>query len=539
VTLRAVIYARFSSDKQRDRSIQDQVALCRGFCERDGLSVVGVYEDRAISGASMANRLGWQRVMRDARAAKFDVVVAEALDRISRDQEDLAGIYKRLRFCKIEIRTVQDGTAEEIHVGIKGLLGALYLKDLAQKTKRGQAGVIRDGRHNGGRSFGYRPVPGEPGRLEILPDEAAVVRRIFASYVAGQSPRDIAGALNREGIRAPRGGCWNASTIGGSRTRQNGILQNRLYIGQTVWNRQTFIKNPENGRRVSRPNPPSDWMDSKTPELRIIDDTTWNAVQHRRAKRGGATRHHASRPRRLLSGLLKCGKCGSGYVVSGADKRGPYLRCSRLLESGACDNKRTVSLDAIEATVLHGIESHLCAPELVAEYVKEFHRAMTDLRDTSQGRRAELSKRLVEVEKAINAIVDAIAEGGRSSRALTQRLADLESERDVIETTIKEAVPPPIALRPDATETYREKVKDLKAALNAADQENRTMAYEAIRELIDEVVIRPHGPYKPVEIDIYGRIQSLFPKNETDPGSMGVLVALDLLLTAQISPTPG
>jgi site-specific DNA recombinase len=153
--------------------------------------------------------------MRDARAAKFDVVVAEALDRISRDQEDLAGIHKRLRFCKIEIRTVQDGKAEEIHVGIKGLLGALYLKDLAQKTKRGQAGVIRDGRHNGGRSFGYRPLPGQPGRLEILPDEAAIVRRIFASYVAGQSPRDIAGALNREGIPAPRGGHWNASTIGG------------------------------------------------------------------------------------------------------------------------------------------------------------------------------------------------------------------------------------------------------------------------------------------------------------------------------------
>ena len=68
-------------------------------------------------------------------------------------------------------------------------------------------------------------------------------------------------------------------------------------------------------------------------------------------------------------------------------------------------------------------------------------------------------------------------------------------------------------------------MKDLKAALNAADQESRIMAYEAIRELIDEVVIRPHRPYKPVEIDIYGRIQSLFPKNENGPESMGVLVA--------------
>jgi site-specific DNA recombinase len=524
VTLRAVVYARFSSDKQRDRSIEDQVALCRDFCQRDGLSVVEVYEDRAISGASTANRLGWQRLMRDARAGRFDVVVAEALDRISRDQEDLAGIHKRLRFIKIEIRTVQDGKAEEIHVGIKGLLGTLYLKDLAQKTKRGQAGVIRDRRHNGGRSYGYRPLPGQPGRLEILPDEASIVRWIFESYLAGKSPRDIAGALNRDGIRAPRGGHWNASTIGGSRKRQNGILQNALYVGRIVWNRQSFIKDPDTGRRVSRPNPPIEWMESNLPELRIIDDETWNAVQRRRATRGGAARYYQSRPRRLLSGLLKCGKCGSGYTIAGADKRGPYLRCSRSVESGTCDNKRTVSLDAIEATVLHAIERHLGAPELLAQYVQEFHRALAELRDTAHDRRVELSKRLDEVEKSINAIVDVIA-NGQSSRALTERLADLESERDLIEAAIGEAVSPPIALHPDAAKSYREKVKDLKAALNAADEENRTTAYEAIRELLELVVIRPDGPYKPVEIDIYGRIQSLFPQNKTEPESMGVLVA--------------
>jgi DNA invertase Pin-like site-specific DNA recombinase len=145
----AAIYARFSSDKQSERSIDDQVALCRAFCERDGLRVIGVYEDRAISGASIANRFGWLKLMRDANAGKFGVVVAEALDRISRDQEDLAGIYKRLCFKQIEIRTVQDGRAEEIHVGIKGLVGALYLRDLAQKTRRGQAGVVRDGRTMG------------------------------------------------------------------------------------------------------------------------------------------------------------------------------------------------------------------------------------------------------------------------------------------------------------------------------------------------------------------------------------------------------
>jgi site-specific DNA recombinase len=148
--IRAAIYARYSSDKQNDRSIEDQAALCHALCKRNGLLVIELYADRAISGASTANRLEWQRLMRDARAGKFNVVVAEALDRISRDQEDLAGIHKRLSFLGIEIRTVQDGKAEEIHVGIKGLLGTLYLKDLAQKTKRGRAGVVRDRRHNGG-----------------------------------------------------------------------------------------------------------------------------------------------------------------------------------------------------------------------------------------------------------------------------------------------------------------------------------------------------------------------------------------------------
>jgi site-specific DNA recombinase len=143
-----------------------------------------------------------------------------------------------------------------------------------------------------------------------------------------------------------------------------------------------------------------------------------------------------------------------------------------------------VSLEAIEATVLHGIEKHLSAPELLAEYVQEFHRALAELRDTAHDRRAELSKRLNKIEKAINAIVDVIAEG-QSSRALTERLADLERDRDLVEAAICEAVSPPIALHPDAAESYRERVKDLKAALNAADEENRTMAYEAIRELLE------------------------------------------------------
>jgi site-specific DNA recombinase len=525
---RAVVYARFSSEKQSDRSIEDQVELCRTFCEREGLRVLGVYDDRAISGASTINRAGWLKLMRDSTNDEFDVVVAESLDRISRDQEDLARIYKRLRFKQIEIWTVQDGRAGEIHVGVKGLLGALYLKDLAQKTKRGQAGVIRDGRHNGGRSYGYRGVAGKAGVLEIQHDEAAIVRRIFDNYAKGWSPRDIAAELNREAIPGPRGGPWNASTIGGSRKRANGVLQNALYVGRVVWNRQSFIKDPETGRRVSRLNAQSEWMTAEVPELRIIDEKIWDKVQRRRAERSGE-QHQRARPRHLFSGLLKCGCCGSGYVVAGADKRGRYLRCSRMVETGLCDNRRTISLEWVESQIVQGIEVHLAAPDLIAEYVREYRREWTKLRNSADRRRSDLSTRLARIKTETDRAVDAILENP-TSRSLQERLAALERKRDEAEAAMADVeLPPAIEFHPNVAESYRKKVRDLRAALAQCGEDDRADAMAAIRELVEKVAIIPAGPYGPVELKIHGRLATLLQASNEGaikrPESMGAVVA--------------
>jgi len=87
------------------------------------------------------------------------------------------------------------------------------------------------------------------GRLEVIEHEAAIVRRIFEAYAGGESPRDIAATLNPESIPGPKSGLWNASTIAGSRKRANGILENSLYVGRIVWNRQSFIKDPETARQ--------------------------------------------------------------------------------------------------------------------------------------------------------------------------------------------------------------------------------------------------------------------------------------------------
>jgi hypothetical protein len=98
------------------------------------------------------------------------------------------------------------------------------------------------------------------GDMEIIAEEAAIIRRVFTDYAGGLSPRAIAKALNREGVPGPRGGKWTASLILGNAVREIGLLRNRLYAGERVWNRQRFIKDPNNGKRVSRPNPVEAWV---------------------------------------------------------------------------------------------------------------------------------------------------------------------------------------------------------------------------------------------------------------------------------------
>src|SRR6266478_4785712 len=194
----AVVYARYSSDLQRAASIEDQIRICRERIEREGWDYQHAYTDRAQSGAS-ALRPAYQKLLEDARHGQFEVVVAEALDRLSRDQEDVAGLLKRLRFAGVRLFTLAEGEIGELHVGLKGTMNALFLKDLAQKVRRGLEGRVRAGRSGGGLCFGYDverelDARGEPihGGRRINEAEAAVVRRIFTEFATGRSPRAIA-----------------------------------------------------------------------------------------------------------------------------------------------------------------------------------------------------------------------------------------------------------------------------------------------------------------------------------------------------------
>ncbi len=202
---RAAVYARYSTDLQSERSIEDQIALCQGCAKREGLQITTTYQDAAQSGASVLGRDGLLDLLDAARQGRFEIVIVEVLDRLTRDMEDLAGLHKRLSFLDIEILAVHEGVASTVLVGLRGLVGQLYREDNILKIRRGMTGRASKGRSPGGLACGYEAVPGEVGVRRIVEGEADVVRRIFCEYLAGKSPRDIAHGLNVGGIAPPRG----------------------------------------------------------------------------------------------------------------------------------------------------------------------------------------------------------------------------------------------------------------------------------------------------------------------------------------------
>ncbi len=496
--IRAVVYARYSSDNQRDASIEDQVRQCRARIDREDWALTQVYSDAAISGATVL-RPGYQKLLEDARNGAFDVVVAEALDRLSRDQEDIAGLYKQLTFAGVRLITLSEGEVNELHVGLKGTMNALYLKDLADKTRRGLEGRVRLGRSGGGLCYGYEVIRDRDGRgspdrggRRIIEDEARIIRRIFEAFAAGKSPRAIAVALNKEGIRGPRGRSWGPSTIYGNWRRGTGILNNELYVGRLVWNRQRFVKDPQTGKRIAKPNPESEWITQDVPELRVVRDELWLQVKERQAAtrkllvedRNGIRSERARRPTYLLSGLLKCGDCSGGVSKISAQHYG----CSNARNRGTCENRLTIRRDVLEEIVLVGLKKRLMHPDLVKEFIAEYHRELNRLGATQEGARRQAKRGLESVGREIREIIDAIKSGIRGP-TMAAELAALEESKEALERELASEPPSPVRLHPNLAEVYRDKVESLRDALNSEDI--RADAATVLRGLIDEIRLVP------------------------------------------------
>jgi site-specific DNA recombinase len=508
---RAAIYARYSSDLQSDASIEDQVRLCRerGAAERQ--EIVEVFSDHAISGGHLKNRPGMLALLESARAGSFDVLIAEALDRISRDQEDIAAIFKRLAHADVSIVTLTEGPISELHVGLKGTMNALFLKDLADKTRRGQRGRVEAGKIPGGNSYGYRIIRSmrkdgsvTTGEREIDPEQAAIILRIFEEYARGAAPRSIAARLNAECIPSPRGGLWNASTINGSRQRRNGILNNELYIGRIIYNRQRFVKDPESGKRVSRLNPPERWAKKDVPHLRIVDTRTWDAVQSIKSRYSSHAGNKRQSKKRLLSGLVRCSNCGGALTIINRER----YSCSAKRERGTCSSPAGIQAKALEDRVINGLRSILFGrDDLIEEFAEAFRAEVNRLRRTHSHQHRALQQELQKVEKGIARCLNFITGGDGDPGSVRATLRELEGRKHGLAAKMKAEPPSDIAIHPNIAELYRRKVENLQTLLT--DETSRAEAMEIIRSMIDRIEVSPGTKRGEPDVLLVGALASI------------------------------
>ena len=402
--MRCAIYARYSSDLQRETSIEDQVRQCRDHAARKGWAVLEDFIrcDQAVSGAALAGRDALHTLIAEAKRKPrpFDRILVDDTSRLARNVADALKLAETLSYHGVYMTFVsqgidsQDKTARQL-ITLHGMMDEQYLVGLAGKVHRGQEGRVLNRLHPGGRCYGYLNVPiedptrtakyGRPAvsgvRLEIHSEQAAVVRRIFQMYAEGQGLARIAKVLNEEGVPAPQPPrtrtlrAWCPSSI-------QEMLRNERYRGVQVWNRTQKQRNPETGRKISRQRPAADWRRVEVPEWRIVPEELWNAAHTRirlvnermgRMRCGGLSRTEHSR-QYLFSGLLVCGLCGSRMVIiSGRGRRG-YVRygCPSHRYRGVCDNRLTIRQDRLEEQLLAEIEGRILTPEMIAYTLERF-----------------------------------------------------------------------------------------------------------------------------------------------------------------------
>ncbi|ATI54478.1 recombinase family protein [Sphingomonas melonis] len=513
--VRTVVYARYSSQLQNSRSIEDQIAVCRERADREGWTIVDVFTDYAISGAAgigEAQRPGLNAMLTAIEAGDIDQILTESTDRIARHQGDAFAIRERIQFAGARIFTLMDGEVDDITGTIKGLMDARFRKDLGARVKRGQRGAVQQGRAAAGIAYGYSRANRLDERGELIrglraidPEQAAIVVRIFTEYANGQSPKAIAARLNAEGIPAPRGETWRMTTILGDRKRQNGMLNNRLYIGELIVNRTSKVVNPVTRRTVIRPNPETEWIIEAVPSLRIVGDDLWTKAQAVKESLQGVPFDQTRRPKHLLSGLGQCAVCGGGWIKYNRDQWG----CGRYRDGRGCSNTRSISTKQFEKRVLAGLQDELLHPDLVASYVRAWHVENARRAQVTTRERAAIERRHDEAARRVDRLIEAVACGADDFREIRDVLAKARAERDALASQLADLdALPVIALHPGLADDYRRQV----AALNEALDENDASRLEAVprlRSLIDRIVLSPHDSGRGVSVSITGRLDEI------------------------------
>ena len=517
--LRAATYTRFSSDNQHEKSIDDQQRNCHEFADNHGWNIVADFKDMALQG-KLKERPGYIEMMQAAQNSEFNILIVDDLSRLSRGS-DVNTEVEKLKFHGVRLITVGDGIdsddkSSKMHIGMKSMMNNLFLDDLKDKVHRGLKGNALEGKNTGGKSFGYYPVAirseteldiyREPkilySDMTIDDDQAKVVRQIFEWVTETRPYIWIANELNRLNVPTVHGGTWTTSTLCGiTKDAHSGILNNPIYIGKKYWNRTEAIYNPETGKATSRPRDESEWVVSERPDLRIIDDCLWDAVKKEQQRRRNKTKSKQNKTHKgartgpgskfLLSGILKCSKCGADYITIAPNNFG----CRNAYRAGesVCANKKKLPHDKINESLLESIKNDLFRPEVVDEFRREIAKLLKLKKKDYQPAIRKLDSEMKSLNKKISKLLAYIVESDNPPKSIATEIASLEYRQEEIanernsQTDQLQDIEPII---PRAVEKYHDLVQNMP---KACDGYIPPLRAKVSKLLGGEVIVDPKG----------------------------------------------
>ncbi|HXS95065.1 MAG TPA: recombinase family protein [Candidatus Limnocylindrales bacterium] len=438
---RVAIYARVSSDEQREgQTIDSQVAELERFARDKGWEIVGIYKDDGFSGA-LLSRPDLDRLRDDAGRGSFDAVVFNDVDRLARDVTHLGVIKRDLERHRVQVifrkLPAEASPVQNLMVNVLGSFAEFERELIIDRTRRGRRHKIEVRKQFLGclPPYGFRYVPkdrlaGTDGRLEVNPEEAAVVRKIFA-WVAdeGLSARKVLARLNSQKV-PPRKGqpTWAKSSI-------LRILHSEVYAGVWHYNKFQSTEPPEHDRRqgyrrhlksVLRQRPRAEWIALELPEqLRLISRQQWQRAQQQLVANSIFSPRYGKHLY-VLKGLVRCGGCHGQYVGEPCHRK-YYYRCSRR-----CKRYPMISETILNQTVWQAVEGVILRPEVIADGVARRKAAETMRRAKRGAERAEAEQALRQIEAEEARLLEVYRLGIIGAEHLGRELAKTKNRRNAV-----------------------------------------------------------------------------------------------------------